>query len=235
MSYEYAYIVGLSIMGAAFAGLYWYRADLRRAMVWSGLAYFAVLSIGFLMLKIFFPDISPERSIIPGYWNPNTLFDLGRRTGGYGIEDAIYMFFTGGIAVAIYEELFRKHLGNRKIKHKPHTAFAIGALGAIFTAAVHVNLIYAMITSGFVGAIIIWFQRPDLIKHSLLGGASYLFVYFLFFLLFLQLYPDYIHLYYGVANLSGYLFFGIPIEEFLFAFSFGLMWSPIYEYAKDLR
>ena len=29
--------------------------------------------------------------------------------------------------------------------------------------------------------------------------------------------------------------FELPIEEYLFALSFGLMWSPLYEYMRDVR
>src|SRR3989344_2191199 len=212
------YIIGLTILCVIWAGFFVYRADMRKAMIWSGCTYVADLSIGFVVLKIIMPDLASERTIVPGYWDPNTLFDLGRRTGGYAIEDAIYMFLTGGIAAAIYEELFRKHIGHRRAKHKPHIAMAAGAAGGLFAAS-----------------FAIWIQRKDLIKHSIFGGVSYLIVYVASFLLFLQLFPNYITLHYSIENLSGFLLLGVPLEELLFAFSFGLMWSPIYEYTKDIR
>src|SRR5581483_8998395 len=113
------YLVGTCILGAIWLAFYLSRKDLRKGMVWSGKYYFIVLTLGFLAIKLVSPYLSLHQTIIPGYWNPNTLFDLGRLTGGYSIEDALYIFFTGGIAMAAYEILFRKKLGHRHTKHHP--------------------------------------------------------------------------------------------------------------------
>lgn len=211
------------------------REDLRKEIFWGGYYYLIILSLGFILIKFLAPDIPLQMTITPGYWNPNTLFDLARLTGGYSLEDALYMFFTGGIAVAIYETLFRKHLGHRHLKHRPHFALIIGTIAGVATAMLKVNLIYVLISFGFAGAVMTWFQRPDLIKHSILGGISYLLLYILSFELFLAIFPEYVTTYYGLQNISGILLLGIPLEELAFAFGFGLMWSPIYEYVKDVR
>ena len=229
------YVVGVAILGVVWTIFYLWRKDLRKDMIWSGLYYLAILSVGFILIKLIFPDLPAEKTIVPGYWNPDTLFNLGRITGGYAIEDAVYMFFTGGIVAAVYETLFRKKLGHRHLKHKPHYAIIIGTVAAGVVGYLSPNLIYPLIAFGFATAFVIWMQRHDLIRHSLYGGISYLLIYFLCAFIFLKVYPNYIADYYSVRNLSGMLLFTIPIEEFLFTLAFGFSWSPIYEYVKDIK
>lgn len=230
------YLAGVGILATVWAISFYLRKDLRKEMLWSGWYYFWILTVGFVAITVIAPNIPQHMSIIPGYWNPNTLFDLGRLTGGYSIEDALYMFFTGGIAASIYEMLFRKHIGRPFAKHRPHLALAVGVGAGILTVLLFdVNLIYMLIAFGFAGACTIWIQRPDLLKHSVFGGITYLLIYLLFFSLFLLLYPHFVETYYSLENLSGILFLGIPLEELLFALSFGLLWSPIYEYVRDVR
>jgi hypothetical protein len=230
------YLLGIGIIFIVWISFFLLRKDLRKPMIWSGWYYFCLLSVGFVCIRVLGSDLPSGRMIVPGYWNPDTLFNLAEITGGYSIEDALYMFFSGGIAVAAYELLFRKHINHHGLKHRPHIATVIagiiGIIVAIFTTA---NLIWVLITFGFVGALVIWFQRPDLIRHSFMGGVIYLGIYFIFFSIFLMIFPNFISMHYGLENLTGYMIVGIPIEELVFAFSFGLMWSPIYEYIRDIK
>ena len=74
--------------------------------------------------------------------------------------------------------------------------------------------------------------RPDLKKKILLSGILFLIIYFLFFLFFNIIYPNAIEKFWNLEVLSGILISGIPLEELIFAFSFGLSWGSIYEYIK---
>ncbi|MFA6270440.1 MAG: lycopene cyclase domain-containing protein [Candidatus Paceibacterota bacterium] len=229
------YLVEIFILFLAWLAFFISRKDLRKDMLWSGYYYFIILSIGFILIKIVSPNISANKTIIPGYWNPDTFFDLGRITGGYSIEDAFYMFLTGGIAAAVYEVIFRKKNTGKKLKNKPHYALISGVLvGGITSSIFDLNLIWVLIIFGFVASLVICLQRRDLIAEVILGGISYLFVYIFFSLLFTSIFPNYITDFYSLQNLSGVLTFNhIPIEELLFALSFGMSWSPIYEYVKN--
>lgn len=229
----------LTVMGIA--GIIWLtfflnRKDLRKVMLWSGVYYTIILSIGFILLKILMPHLSPEKAIVPGFWNPDTLFNLGRITGGYSIEDVLYMFFTGGYVTAIYETFFRRRIGQNKVKPYPHLALKIGAVIAVFVGiAFQPNLIWVLISFGFGSAIVIWIQRPDLIWQSVIGGLIYLGIYLAMFSIVTNIiFPNFLELYYNLHNLSGIMVLGSPLEEFLFAFSFGLSWSPMYKYMKHL-
>ena len=42
--------------------------------------------------------------------------------------------------------------------------------------------------------------------------------------------PGYIEQVWNFKALSGIVIYGLPIEELLFGFSFGLMWTGIYEH-----
>ncbi|MEK7098749.1 MAG: lycopene cyclase domain-containing protein [Patescibacteria group bacterium] len=229
------YLIGTLILAAIWGALFVFRRDLRHVMIWSSSAALLFLSVGFIVIRLLLPDLPVEMTIVPGYWDPDTLFNFGRITGGFAIEDALFMFFTGGISGVIYEEISRRHLSRRRVRHVPHLALAAGAVSGFASTKLELNLVYGLIIACFVGAFVIWIQRHDLIKHSFLGGLAFFAIYSIAFLIFLLLFPDYIQQYYSIHNISGVLLIGLPLEELLFAFGFGLLWSPIYEYVKDLR
>lgn len=203
-------------------------------MVWSGLYYIKILTIAFgaIALLMIAGLIGPARRITPGYWEPPTLFNLGALTGGYAIEDAIFMFFVGGITAAVYEFALRKKIIHPHKRHAHHKAILIGSLcAAIFAISFrNFNLIYSLVVFGLTGALTLWTERRDLIAHSLFGGVVFLSIYAALFLFYNAAFPYFIPHYFHLENISGILLLGIPIEELLYAFSFGLFWSPIYEY-----
>jgi len=43
-------------------------------------------------------------------------------------------------------------------------------------------------------------------------------------------YPTYVEQVWSMGEITGILIFGIPIEEYLFAFTFGMFWSSLYEH-----
>ncbi len=229
----YEYLTEDLILGILWLFCFLLRKDLRKPMIWSGAAYAALMTIIFIIIKVtsLFFIIESYRTVNPGYWSPNTIFDLNRITGGHSIEDALFMFFTGGIVAFIYEFFFHKKI-KLKINYKHHVKAIIFSLIVfiIFVAFYKINLIYPLILFGFAGALFIWFSRKDLIKHSLIGGIVFLVIYFISFNLINLLYPNFIEQTYNLNNISGILLFKIPLEELLFALSFGLLWSPFYEY-----
>ena len=226
----YQYLVGIAIMFVAWALLFFIRKDLRKPMVWSGGFYIIIITLGFFFYFFIPNDIA--RSITPGYWTPHTLFNLGQKTGGYAIEDVLFMFLAGGIATALYEFFFRKKITKRRVGHfKRKYAFLFGVLGTIiFHQLFYLNDIYLLVTFNFFGALAIIIQRKDLFFHSILGGLLFLCIYVFMFMVFKQIYPDFLNTMYQLQLTSGIVFWGIPFEEYLFALTFGMLWAPIYEY-----
>ena len=233
--YQYAYLMGTGIMFIVWAFFFILRKDLRRPMIWSGLFYIAILTIGFFILLFISND--PAQTITPGYWTPHTLLDLGQKTGGYAIEDALFMFFAGGIAAALYEFFFKIKITARKVGNfKRRYALLIGVLGVIvFHQVFYLNAIYLLIVFNFFGALTILWQRKDLTRHSILGVVLFLCIYILMFLFFKQIYPNFLENIYNLQLTSGVIFFGIPLEEYLFSLTFGMFWAPIYEYEHRYR
>lgn len=227
----YEYLVGVLIVGVIWVIGFFLRKDLRRPIIWSGLVYAGINAVAFILWKIGSFFIYLGEPVVPSYWNPNTLFNLIRVTGGFSIEDIVWMFFVAGIATFVYGLFLKKKIKFKK-NYKHHVrALIVGMIVAfLFQLITKANLIYAMIIFGFVGAFFIWIERRDLIEHSLVGGLSFLVVYFSAFSLFNVIFPYFLNEFYVLQGITGMWFLGLPFEEHLYALSFGLLWAPIYEY-----
>ncbi len=70
----------------------------------------------------------------------------------------------------------------------------------------------------------------DLIKwRTWIGGLLFLGYYAAFLLALEWSAPGYIERVWNLEALTGIAFFGLPIEELLSAFGFGMYWSGVYE------
>lgn len=178
-----------------------------------------------------------EPFFIPEYWNPQTIFNLAQKTG-FDIESLIFCFAIGGIATVLYELLIKgehvriKKQEHKKARHKFHhlillSPFFIFLLLFIF---VDINPIYITMIAMSLGSILTLYCRPDLKNKIWFGGFTFLILYFLFFLVFNLIFPSYIEQVWNLSVISGILILGIPLEELLFAYSFGMLWSSLYEH-----
>ena len=226
----YEYLIGVLIMGFAWLILFFIRNDLRKSMIWSGFFYTTLLTLIFFVGRGITTLVGLDWRVIPDYWNTDTLFNLGRITGGWSIEDMLFMFFAGGIIAVLYEILFERRILN--VKTRQHILSIIGFLiaGTLTVILFNFNPIYSLIIASLTGSIIIIIQRRDLFRHAIYGGISFTVVYFLGFSVFILIFPNLIQNYWSLENLTKILIIGVPIEELLYAFSFGLMWAPMYEY-----
>lgn len=55
-------------------------------------------------------------------------------------------------------------------------------------------------------------------------------VFILYFFLMILSHPNFVELYWNVSAISGFRIVGVPVEELMFAFSLGAMWSGFYEH-----
>ena len=178
-----------------------------------------------------------EPLFVPEYWNPPALFNLAARTG-FDIESLIFSFAIGGIGSVIYETLIKTR--HKKVsKHEMHgrrhrfhllslsSPIIIFLLLFIFT---RLNSIYSASIAMFIGSVASLLCRPDLKKKIWLGGIMFFLIYFIFFLSFNLIYPGIVYKIWNLNALSGILIVGIPLEELIFAFTFGMMWSSVYEH-----
>ena len=180
-----------------------------------------------------------EPLFVPEYWSPPSLFNLALKTG-FDIESLIFSFAIGGLGVVLYELFF--HVNHNKMsKHEMHLGRHKWHLPALLSGPVafiilyfvtSMNPIYSASIAMFIGGIAAVLCRPDLKKKTLIGGILFLGLYFAFFLSFNFIYPSAVEQFWNLSAISGILFLGIPIEELLFAFAFGMMWAGVYEHVK---
>ncbi len=178
-----------------------------------------------------------EFLFVPGYWNPPSLFDLAHKTR-FDLESFIFSFGIAGIAVVLYEWVFRmRHEPvsggeHQQARHQYHL-WAIVFAPVVFFALyflTNLNVIYLTMLGLMGGGLFTWYCRPDLKKKMIASAFLFTGLYFLYFLTLIFAYPGYVEQVWNLKALSGILIAGIPLEELMFAFSFGFFWSSIYEH-----
>ncbi len=178
-----------------------------------------------------------EPLFVPEYWNPPSLFNLAQKTG-FDIESLLFTFGVGGIAAVIYEKIFRVEHERISVeeRHKPRHRYHLFALLSapiifmllyIFT---NLNPIYSTFIALIGGGLATWYCRPDLKKKMFTSALIFTFLYFIYFLSLIAVYPNYVEKVWNLSALSKILILGIPIEELMFAFGLGFLWSSIYEH-----
>jgi hypothetical protein len=177
-----------------------------------------------------------EPLFVPDYWNPPSLFNLAQRTG-FDIESFIFSFAIGGIGATAYSAFTRNGLRPFSKEHISDSAhrfhrIAIFSPFAVFIAAKFLpwNPIYAAVAAMTFGAVATLFCRPDLLKKSLLGAIIFVALYSVFLIGLEGISPGYASKYWNWKALSGIRILQFPMEEFLFAISFGMYWSSVYEH-----
>lgn len=173
---------------------------------------------------------------VPVYWNPPSLFELAYRTR-FDVESFIFCFAIGGIGAVAYNALTNRYFvpvsagEKREPRHRFHLV-TLWAPYVLFPALYFLpwNPIYPAILCLVIGGITSSLCRPDLKVKSLVGGAVFLGLYTIFMLGLVWLTPGYIPQVWNLPALSGVLIGGIPLEELLFGFTFGLYWAGVFEH-----
>jgi hypothetical protein len=222
-NYHYSYLVGALIFDAAWLACYLVGKNYRAEIRWGTL-----ISAPLALTSILF---------IPQYWTPPSLFDLDQKIK-VGIEDFLWAAAVGGLASAVAEIVLKERLSRlRKAARKRHFApFVVVVVVFVTLQLWHRDkTIYNCIIAFAVGAIVIVVLRSDLIPTMLIGALSFTVLYFVLFLIVLQLYPDFVNRFYNIPHLLGIYVLKVPIEELLFAGTGGAIWSVAYEYVQGYR
>ena len=222
MRYHYVWLIWSSAFLLPWIALYLLNPRLR-AVIWRTSAATALLGL-------------TEPLFVPAYWNPPSLFELAQRTG-FDVESLIYAFAIGGIGTVLYHALTRQHLVpiGAPERAQPRHRFHRTALVSPFVLFVPLyllpwNPIYPAITCLVIGGVASVICRPDLEGKILISGVLFLGLYAVFMLGLLWLAPGYIEQVWNLSALSGGLIGGIPLEELLFGFAFGVYWGGAYEH-----
>ena len=223
VSWTYAYFILSAALFVVWLVLYGLRHDLRHRLL--------RVSIGTALLGL------TEPVFVPDYWNPFTILDLARRTG-FDLESLLFSFSIGGIVFAAYAVLFRvAPVGSMAAerhsrRHQHHVLAVLSAplLFTILTATTGLNPIYSSAIALVAGFFATLYCRPDLWPKMIVSGGLFFATYFLVFVLFNITFPGYVEAVWNLKAISGVRLMGVPLEELLFAFTFGLYWSSIYEH-----
>ncbi|MDP3940947.1 MAG: lycopene cyclase domain-containing protein [bacterium] len=180
-----------------------------------------------------------EPLFVPEYWAPPSLFNLALRTG-FDIESLIFSFGIGGIAVVLYDRIFHTMYEQipSQAHHDPRHRYHLWAILAapiifiLLELTTRFNPIYIAIIAMILGGLATWYCRPDLKKKMIVSAILFLGLYFFYFLILIAMSPGYVEKVWNLKGISGILIVGIPLEELLFALSFGFLWSSIYEHIK---
>lgn len=205
--------------------IFLFRKELRKEMFWV-----SVFTAPFGLTEPLF---------VPEYWNPPSLFNLALKIG-FDIESLIFSFAIGGMGAVIYGVFFKikyKKMSKHEIHNKRHRFHLMTLISPLIIFVVlffltNLNPIYSAIVAMFIGGISAILCRPDLKEKVLVGGALFLGLYLLFFFFFNLIYPGLVKEIWNLSAISGILILGVPIEELMFAFSFGMLWSSVYEHIK---
>lgn len=177
-----------------------------------------------------------EPLFVPEYWSPPSLFNLAIKTG-FDIESLIFCFAIGGIGAVSYNVLTGQKLQIMSLKarfnprHKHHL-LAVATPFIVFPILMllKVNPIYPAIVAMIAGGVANSLCRPDLSLKSFWGSLLFL-VYYAVYVSGLELLvPGYIEQVWNLDALSGVFISNIPVEELLFAASFGYYWIGLYEH-----
>jgi len=182
-----------------------------------------------------------EPLFVPRYWTPPALFNLAARTG-FDLESFIFCFATGGIASVLYEAVFKvrqRRMRRGEIRRESNALHRIAILSPLviffgLDFLTGMNPIYSASIAMLTGGALTMLCRPDLKRNVVVGGLMYTGFYFLFFLFVNFTDPAFINSW-NLPAISGILVFGVPAEELLDAFAFGMMWSSVYEHVLHIR
>ena len=220
--YHYSYLVGTGFFWVAWIACFVFGQRYRREIV-SGTWIASLMAF-----------TSPL--FVPQYWTPPSLFNLDQRIR-VGIEDFLWAAAVGGIASVVGEVVVRERLAaSRRSRHTRHYyPFFLVGLVFVLLEFWRNNTMDNTIISLTAGALVLAYLRRDLIPLMLTSTVSFTALYFVLYLLVLFFYPQFVLRFYNLPNLLGIYIHRVPIEELLFAATFGAIWSVGYEYVHGYR
>ncbi len=191
----------------------------RVAMLWSGIfATFWALG-GF---------------IIQGdYWRPRRI--VGSFTG---LEDMLFAFGTGVFtwlfATAVLRGRIAIRLALPTVVRWLIISNLLGISLFILFRLSGIPLMASISCSMTVVGVLLVSLRPQFWTMSLLGGFAFPVIYMVLASWVFSIWPNLISQW-NIANLSGVLLLGVPVEELEWAFGFGIMWPLLMAYVLDAR
>lgn len=218
LDHAFAYLSFFVFFGIAWIVLYVMRRDLRSEMLKLSIfcAPLGILGEYFARQDYYFLTVT-----YPSFWT---------------LQAALIGFVYGGVAVAVYAAWRHLHFTRYHSKTPKHPLWlptlAIGGSLVMFIGMRYfdINSVYLSMMVMFIGAFSILFLRPDLWGYALGSGIAVMILSTAFYLLFQYVFDGALSYYWNGAVLNWGSFFGVPMEELLWAFAWGFLIGPSYEF-----
>ena len=157
-----------------------------------------------------------------------------------GIEDVVFSFVTGSIvwflSVNRYADQGLKRHINRQTYVKRY--LKVTAIGAVTLALVSrfdsLNIMSQILISMFVTSLLVGWYYRKLVNIALLNSALFGVFYTLLLVAAFQVFPHF-EAQWNREYLWGVSFLSVPLEEIVWAFSFGFTWTLIIFYLLYLK
>ncbi len=208
----YVYLIGTGVYALVWILFFLIRKDLRRKMIFTSL-FAAPLGIS-------------EILFIPDYWIPQ--FQTIPIFKELFLESILFCFFLGGVVSIIYQVSFKEKLFETKEINPYLTLIAPILFLTYFFKIFNIHLMHYVFISMFIGSAFVLLYMKENSKKIIYSAIMNTLLYSIFYFVLWYSFPE-LPASYQFQNLSGILLGGIPIEEFLWIFSFALYWTPIYE------
>jgi len=220
---QYIYLIGSLMFLAIWGVIFYFRKDLRREMLVTGVMGSFVVWVG------------GAYWFTHDWWYPETL--LGN---GGGIEDIIFGFANFGIAAVIYDAVFHRRYSATHW-HKPKIYIGIfflliiiGGLSIfLFLRGMMSFVAYPFVA--LLASLVLWFSHRQLFANSMWSGVLLVLLSTPVYWIMNTINPGWIDHTYLFNSLTGITLLTVPIEEYVYYFATGIIIGPLFEYSKRIE
>lgn len=227
MDPEYAWFGGSLILFLIWLIIYYFRPDLRKEMV---------------IVSLIFTPVGLTGHLYAGsYWNPDHLTKLFGLN--VGMADFLFTFSISGMGAVFYQFLLDKHYSDTSpgiYFNRILSIVLVLATGVVvfytleYILSVSLNIIITSAVGLLVmGLLFAWLysrQTTSIILNGLLFGLFIVLVERITGFIF----PGFFGLWIE-GELLGYYLWGVPVEEFIWHFAWGMAIGSVYEISRAVK